>query len=79
VSCFERIWNSPIVVWCDASKSRRPSFDPVMMLKVLVLQKYHGLSDGETEFHIMDRFSFITFPGKHTRRKDFPVASKVED
>lgn len=33
------------------------------MLKVLVLQKYCGLSDEETEFQIMDRFSFLQFLG----------------
>jgi len=41
----------------------RPPFDPVLMLKVLVLQKYHGLSDDETEFQIRDRFSFMRFLG----------------
>ena len=45
----------------DARKSGRPPFDPVLMLKVLVLQKYHGLSDDETEFQILDRFSFMQF------------------
>ena len=47
----------------DASKGGRPPFDPVLMLKVLVLQKYHGLSDDQTEFQIKDRFSFMEFLG----------------
>ena len=47
----------------DASKGGRPPFDPLLMLKVLVLQKYYGLSDDETEFQIKDRFSFMEFLG----------------
>ena len=34
----------------DWSKGGRPPFDPVLMFKVLVLQKFHGLSDEECEF-----------------------------
>ena len=41
----------------DLSKGGRPPFDPVLMLKVL--QKYHNLSDEQTEFQIGDRFSFM--------------------
>ena len=41
----------------------RPPFDSVFMLKVLVLKKYYGLSDDQTEFQIKDRFSFIQFLG----------------
>ena len=53
----------------DPKRGGRPPFDAVLMLKVLVLQKYYGLSDEETEFQIMDRFSFLQFlglqPGDH--------------
>jgi IS5 family transposase len=41
----------------------RPAWDPVLMFKVLVLQKYHGLSDAQAEFQILDRFSFQRFLG----------------
>jgi len=47
----------------DPHRGGRPPFDPVLMLQVLVLQKYYGLSDDETEFQIMDRFSFMQFLG----------------
>ncbi|WP_309399616.1 transposase [Cerasicoccus maritimus] len=33
------------------------------MLKVLVLQRFFDLSDEETEFQTMDRFSFLRFLG----------------
>ena len=56
----------------------RPPFDPVLMLKVLVLQKYHGLSDDETEFQIMDRFSFLQFLGLQAGDK-VPDAKTIWD
>lgn len=47
----------------DQSKGGRPPFDPVLMLKVIILQKYHGLSDDATEDQISDRLSFLAFLG----------------
>ena len=41
----------------------RPPFDPVMMLKVLVIQTANSLSDERTEFLINDRLSFMRFLG----------------
>lgn len=41
----------------------RPSFDRVMMFKILILQKYYNLSDEQTEFQIKDRLSFLQFLG----------------
>ena len=42
----------------DWRKGGKPPFDPVLMLKVLVLQRFHGLSDEATEEQIFDRTSF---------------------
>jgi IS5 family transposase len=47
----------------DQSKGGRTPWCPVLMLKVLVLQRFFDLSDEETEFQIMDRFSFLRFLG----------------
>lgn len=47
----------------DASKGGRPPFDPVMMFKVLVLQRLYNLSDDAIEFQIKDRLSFMHFLG----------------
>ena len=47
----------------DGRKGGRPPFDPVFMFKVLVLQKFHGLSDVSVEEQIADRFSFMDFLG----------------
>ena len=49
--------------YSDQSKGGRPPFDPVFMFKVVVLQKYYGLSEEDTEFQILDRFSFQRFLG----------------
>jgi IS5 family transposase len=38
-------------------------FDVVLMLKILVLQQLHNLSDEVTEYQIWDRFSFMSFLG----------------
>lgn len=45
----------------DWSKGGRQPFDPVFMFKVLVLQKYHSLSDEGVEKEIADRYSFLAF------------------
>jgi transposase, IS5 family len=47
----------------DWSKGGRAPFDPVFMLKVLVLQKYHNLSDEATELQMNVRIRFLTFLG----------------
>jgi len=41
----------------------RPAYDKVLMVKTLILQNLHNLSDEETEFQINDRFSFQAFLG----------------
>jgi IS5 family transposase len=47
----------------DRSKGGRPSFDHVLMFKVLILQAMHALSDERAEFLIKDRLSFMRFLG----------------
>lgn len=47
----------------DYSQGGRPSFDHLMMFKILVLQRYYNLSDDGTEFAILDRLSFMRFLG----------------
>lgn len=57
-----------------ADKGGNAPFDPVFMFKVLVLQKYHALSEEATELAIKDRFSFMRFlrvsPGDHVPDKN---------
>lgn len=47
----------------DGSRGGRPSYDTVMMFKVLVLQALYSLSDDQAEFQIQDRLSFMRFLG----------------
>lgn len=45
------------------SKAGRRPFDPVLMFKVLFLQRLYGLSDKQTQYQIIDRNSFRMFLG----------------
>ena len=44
-------------------KGGRPNVDPVVMVKLLVLQQWYGLSDPELERQATDRISFRRFLG----------------
>lgn len=43
------------------SLAGRPSYDVILMFKILVLQRIYNLSDDQTEFQINDRMSFMRF------------------
>ena len=62
----------------DWTKGGKPPFDPVLMCKVLVLQKFHGLSDDATEEQIFDRTSFKNFLGLRIG-DDIPDAKTIWD
>lgn len=47
----------------SGSEGGRSPWCPVLMFKILVLQKYYDLSEEQTEFQILDRFSFQRFLG----------------
>jgi IS5 family transposase len=48
------------------SRTGRPSWPPLMMVKVLLLQQWYGLSDPGLEEALGDRLSFRTFVGLST-------------
>jgi len=56
----------------DRSQCGRPSFDHLMMFKILILQRYYNLSDDSMEYAILDRLSFMRFLG-------LTIADKVPD
>jgi transposase, IS5 family len=62
----------------DWAKGGKPPFDPVLMFKVLVLQRFHGLSDDATEEQIFDRTSFKSFLGLRIG-DDIPDAKTLWD
>ena len=41
----------------------RPPYDPVLMFKMLVLQRFYSISDEELEYQVADRVSFQRFLG----------------
>ncbi len=49
--------------YSNGAKGGRPSFDPVSMFTVLVVQAQHNLSDARMEFMIRDRLSWMRFFG----------------
>ena len=44
-------------------KGGRPPYDSLLMFKILVLKRMNGLSDGEMDYMINDRLSFMRFLG----------------
>jgi IS5 family transposase len=53
----------------DYSKGGRPSYDYVLMFKILLLQRYYSLSDDAIEFAVLDRLSFMRFLGLNLNGK----------
>jgi len=49
----------------------RPNVDPVVMVKLLVLQAWYGLSDPELERQVDDRLSFQRFLGYPEKAPDY--------
>ncbi len=45
----------------NSEKGGRPNYDEIMMFKILILQKWYGLSDLEVERQMADRISFMAF------------------
>ena len=45
------------------SNAGRPSYDYLMMFKVLLLQRMYNLSDAQMQFQILDRYTFKRFLG----------------
>jgi IS5 family transposase len=50
----------------------RPLYDYVLMFKILILQRYYNLSDGQVEYQINDRMSFMRF-------LDLTIADDIPD
>ena len=49
----------------------RPNVDPVVMVKLLVIQQWYGLSDPELERQVDDRLSFQRFLGYPEKAPDY--------
>jgi len=47
----------------DTEKGGRPNYDPILMVKILLLQQWYNLSDPQVVREIRDRISFLNFLG----------------
>lgn len=56
----------------DGSGVCRPGVDPILMVKLLVIQEWYGFSDQELEEQMGNRISFLRFLG---HPKEIPDAS----
>jgi IS5 family transposase len=45
------------------SNAGRPAYDVVLMFKMLILQSLYNLADGQLEYQVRDRISFMAFLG----------------
>ena len=54
----------------DTDKGGRPNYDPILMVKILLLQQWYNLSDPQVEREIRDRISFMNFLGYPERLPD---------
>ena len=61
-SLFEPVLHS-VLPGTAKGPGGRPRFAPLLMFKILVLQRLHGLADDATSFQIVDRNSFRAFLG----------------
>lgn len=49
--------------YCDGTKGGRPPYDPVAMLKILILAAQNNVADARMEYLIRDRLSWMRFLG----------------
>lgn len=56
-------WSRFKTLFLRHSSTGRPSYDPIMMFKVLILQHLYGIHDEELEYQVADRISFQRFLG----------------
>jgi len=63
----------------NTEKGGRPNIDEVVMIKILILQQWYGLSDPEIERQIADRISFRRFLGFPENIPDYSTVWKFRE
>jgi len=63
----------------NTEKGGRPNIDEIVMIKILVLQQWYGLSDPEIERQIADRISFRKFLGFPESIPDYSTVWKFRE
>jgi IS5 family transposase len=61
------------------SQGGRPNLDEVMMVKLLVIQQWYGLSDPELERQVADRISFQRFLGFPEEAPDYSTVWQLRE
>jgi len=60
---FRRLLEERLINQNKRNNAGARPFDVVLMIKILILQRYYGLGDRQIEFQILDRSSFKLFLG----------------
>ena len=63
----------------EDSKVGRPAYDPILMLKMLVIQSWYGVSDEELEYQVADRISFQKFLGFPNEIPDYSTVWRFRE
>lgn len=63
----------------ENAKVGRPPYDPILMIKLLALQSWYGISDQELEYQVADRLSFQKFLGFLNEVPDFTTIWRFRD
>ncbi len=63
----------------DEIHGGRPHTDEIIIVRILLLQGWYGLSDPELEFQINDRLSFRNFIGFPEKVPDFTTVWKIRE
>jgi IS5 family transposase len=63
----------------NTEEGSRPNIDEVVMIKILVLQQWYGLSDPELERQIADRISFRKFLGFSEVISDYSIGWRFRE
>lgn len=63
----------------DESNVGRPSYDQILMIKMLVLQSWYGISDEELEYQVADRISFQKFLGFPNEIPDYSTVWRFRE
>ena len=67
------------VFYDNAETGGRPHTDEVLVMRVLALQSFYGLSDEELEFQLNDRLCFMNFVDFPEKAPDFSTIWKIRD
>ena len=62
-----------------SSKGGRPNIDPIIMIKLLLLQAWYGLSDQELECQASNRIDFMRFLGFPSKAPDYSTVWRFRE